>query len=347
MKKDFTVMKNDNLSKYAKNYKTKANVLDNLPVEVFLEASNCCNIKCLMCASRDGSWKRPLAPVMPLDLIKKITPFFNSALLVHAFGFGEPLLNKNLLKIVCLAKNKGAEVDFFTNGTLLSRGISAALVKIGVDQITISFNAGTSRTYEKIHKGAQFDKVIENVVYLNNIKKMMRIKKPKLVINYIAMNMNFHELPLLVDIASSMGVELVEIKELVTYGHLPEMISERRRYSSKEDDPIIELSNKIASQKGVSVFFDYYRDNGISNSNISSSICFQPWRTLYVASDGNVKPCCFYWDNSFMGNLYEESIEEIWNNSKYQKLRNDIAQGIYPEGCKHCLEFSLRPIAES
>ena len=37
-----------------------------------------------------------------------------------------------------------------------------------------------------------------------------------------------------------------------------------------------------------------------------------------------------------MGNIFEQSFEEIWNGAAYQKLRREFLTGELSEGCKNC-----------
>ncbi|MBE0602880.1 MAG: methyltransferase domain-containing protein, partial [Deltaproteobacteria bacterium] len=109
-------------------------------------------------------------------------------------------------------------------------------------------------------------------------------------------------------------------------------------------------AKKIADRNGMELVLDYYRSSRISSGHASRvpggdpNPCFQPWKTFYVKSNGEVKPCCF--TGRTMGNLKEATPEEIWNGVEYRRLRDSIARGVYPEGCGTCVKFNLRPQAD-
>ncbi len=69
--------------------------------------------------------------------------------------------------------------------------------------------------------------------------------------------------------------------------------------------------------------------------------CHIPWQQMIIDSTGAVAPCC-YWGaydnlNSPVGNVKEQSIEEIWNSEPYQKLRAGMAKGdLKAAGCAKC-----------
>ena len=56
----------------------------------------------------------------------------------------------------------------------------------------------------------------------------------------------------------------------------------------------------------------------------------------YVTVEGDVTPCCNYYDSREikLGNVFEESIEDIWNGEAYQALRRTLAQGELPDICR-------------
>ena len=47
--------------------------------------------------------------------------------------------------------------------------------------------------------------------------------------------------------------------------------------------------------------------------------CYAPWGYIIVDVNGDVHPCCFYY--KVLGNLYKNSLEEIWNGEGYITLR--------------------------
>ena len=54
--------------------------------------------------------------------------------------------------------------------------------------------------------------------------------------------------------------------------------------------------------------------------------CHFPWSSLYVSPNGDVKHCCSTNLNK-LGNIAEQSIEEIWNGKLFRTVRSKIAAG--------------------
>lgn len=65
--------------------------------------------------------------------------------------------------------------------------------------------------------------------------------------------------------------------------------------------------------------------------------CQRPWTGLMVESDGNCRVCCF--TSPFVGNLNQQSFDEIWNGEPLQELRRSFLDGTPPEGCRTCFIF--------
>ena len=65
--------------------------------------------------------------------------------------------------------------------------------------------------------------------------------------------------------------------------------------------------------------------------------CQKPWTGLMVESEGSVKVCCF--TSPYVGNLNQQSFEEIWNGPALQALRRSFLDGTPPEGCRTCFIF--------
>jgi radical SAM protein with 4Fe4S-binding SPASM domain len=69
--------------------------------------------------------------------------------------------------------------------------------------------------------------------------------------------------------------------------------------------------------------------------------CHIPWQQMVIDSTGAAVPCC-YWgaydnNNPPVGNINEQSIDEIWNGPGYQKLRTGMAKGdLKAAGCGNC-----------
>jgi len=62
------------------------------------------------------------------------------------------------------------------------------------------------------------------------------------------------------------------------------------------------------------------------------SECVYPWNSLYVASEGSLKPCCFA--TFRVGTLADSSFEEVWNGPVMRQLRCAVRDGFVHPICR-------------
>ena len=68
------------------------------------------------------------------------------------------------------------------------------------------------------------------------------------------------------------------------------------------------------------------------------NFCVSPWIHIHTWPNGNVYPCCMTSMEDTVGNLKENSLEEIWNSTKMKQLRQDFIADKRPKSCKRCFE---------
>ena len=106
--------------------------------KIQLETSNLCNFNCSIC------------PREKLNVIKKVLDFkFYKLILkktqgtkyLDLTGWGEPLLNPKILKMIEEAKKKKFYLSFTTNAYLLDKKIGLGLIESGLDEISFSLDS--------------------------------------------------------------------------------------------------------------------------------------------------------------------------------------------------------------
>ena len=115
------------------------------------------------------SVSRPLTR-MNFELFKKIaddmTKFPSKVKVLRLYKDGEPLINKELEKMVKYAKEIGAaeRIDTTTNASLLTRERGRALVEAGLDRINISIYGVSTENYKSFSDAkVEFSTILENV----------------------------------------------------------------------------------------------------------------------------------------------------------------------------------------
>tara|TARA_B100001564_G_C20611395_1_gene657749 strand:+ start:16 stop:1305 length:1290 start_codon:yes stop_codon:yes gene_type:complete len=80
----------------------------------------------------------------------------------------------------------------------------------------------------------------------------------------------------------------------------------------------------------------------------SESFCMLPWMHLHAFPDGRAYPCCFAFDKLHVGNVNENSMEEVFNGKKMKQMRLNMLNNKKSRECVKCYDqeqsgfFSLR-----
>lgn len=79
------------------------------------------------------------------------------------------------------------------------------------------------------------------------------------------------------------------------------------------------------------------------NSYNNDSFCIAPWMHMHVEPDGDVQLCCASnWKHEHqrsLGNLNEQTPEEIWNGDQYKMVRKNMLAGKkMPQYCSPCYD---------
>ena len=65
--------------------------------------------------------------------------------------------------------------------------------------------------------------------------------------------------------------------------------------------------------------------------------CYEPNVRLLIQNNGNVCPCCsFFAGEMIVGNIYKNTIYDIWNSDKMKELRSNI-NNKKTEACQKCI----------
>ena len=75
---------------------------------------------------------------------------------------------------------------------------------------------------------------------------------------------------------------------------------------------------------------------------MSKTICPHPWSNLVIMNNGDVKPCCVSKD--VIGHVADQPLENLFNGSFMNNLRNEFLEDKKPNGCSHCWDLESHSI---
>src|SRR5258708_9067462 len=100
---------------------------------------------------------------MSCDLVAAIVDQIPSLQRAVLHGVGEPMLVRNLPRMVRYLKDRGTYVLFNTNGTLLNERNGRALIEAGLDQLRVSLDASNAKSLLALRRQDYFCRLLRNV----------------------------------------------------------------------------------------------------------------------------------------------------------------------------------------
>jgi radical SAM protein with 4Fe4S-binding SPASM domain len=153
-------------------------ITSSFPTHVELESASACQLRCPMCYTT--YMDNNLKGIMSWDLYTRLVDECaqRGVYSIKLSWRGEPLLNKNIVKMVKYAKDKGVpDVAFLSNGEKLTPEICDQLIEAGLDWISFSFD-GFKETYDVIRKPAVFEETMARIKTLRQKRDALGLSKP-------------------------------------------------------------------------------------------------------------------------------------------------------------------------
>jgi len=143
------------------------------PIFMEFELDTFCNLNCIMCPT-DLHTNYPNNNFNE-TFIEKIDPLLTNLKWAKFYG-GEPFIINIYYKIWerLIEINPGCIIKIQTNGTILNNSIKTMLEK-GKFQISISIDSLNDENYNRIRKGAELNKTLDNLNYFIDYSKRKQI----------------------------------------------------------------------------------------------------------------------------------------------------------------------------
>jgi uncharacterized Fe-S cluster-containing radical SAM superfamily protein len=149
----------------------------NDPLCLYLEVTNRCNLPCTTCP-RTYEELEPERD-MSFELFTSIVDQASGIRRVVLHGVGEPMMVKELPRMVAYLKARRVYVLFNTNGTLLKIKKSRELIEAGLDELRVSLDAAEAGAYAKVRGRDMFDAIVRNLRGFLALKRDMNVEHPR------------------------------------------------------------------------------------------------------------------------------------------------------------------------
>lgn len=285
------------------------NKIYNAPLSITLELTSLCNFRCLHCYNNSGDYKHKKEELSENDWKKLIKEIKMMQIFECVLSGGEPFMAPSrLFYALDELRDTAISVSINTNGTFLDEKNIVKLKEYELTHIQISLDGAKKMTHEEIRNTECWETIIDNIVLLNKEGIPVQIA---FTINKI----NQSEIASMVKTAYMLGCVKIVFGFYENSGRANEnedvlllTSAEKRRiynelkhlyYDYKELLPIQILSEKR-------LLIDLM--SGRANNN------------LVVSANGDIKYNCFI--DEIIGNIKEETLQTIWNQSGKYVWRN-------------------------
>lgn len=261
------------------------------PLVLYIELSGYCNFKCKFCPHHTSP-EDLIKDNMTLELFKKILCdmlILKPIKVIRYIGTGEPLLNKNFLEMIKLAKEAGVaeRYELTTNGVLLSQKKYREGITKYLDRIIISIEGLSDDSYLEITGSkVNFADLVDGIRQLYQNKRKCNI--------YIKIHNN----------------AIKDEEDLKRFHKTFEGICDQLFVEN-----LVNLWPETTSNLGLDAGFRF------GGATTPQKVCTQIFKSMMINANGEVVPCCVDFKRiNLIGNVNNESLSAIWNG----KIENEI-----------------------
>ena len=273
------------------------------PLLVKIDVTPICQLKCPVCIHGSDPEEAPKQNFknkeMNFDLFCKLADeLAGKTLAFSLYHLGEPLLNKEIYKMIPYATSKGINCYITSNFSLkISDKEVEMMVKSGLRQITVALDGFSQENYSKTRINGNIQMVMNNLERLVATRNRLGIKDLWISIQTCKYEHNEHEMPALVAYCKELGVDDHRIFQgTTTAGGWVKVMMPRNTPKKAQLLPR----------------------------------CKWPHFASVVLYSGDIIPCCQYRnDNAYavdqevikMGNMVTDSFDSVFNGPTYSLAR--------------------------
>jgi hypothetical protein len=275
------------------------------PVQIRLEASSFCNLRCPVCPTTRGVIHHQAVGggFLRFEDFRKLLDDNPGLKRIELSNWGEIFLNPALLSVLELAHERGVELHAY-NGVNLNKirpEVLEGLVRYQFRSMQCSIDGASEETYSIYRVRGKFANVIDNIRKINELKQRYSSPFPELCWKFIVFGHNEHEVPVAREMARELGM-----------GFVTSLNSDRRYSPVRDPEAVRAATGAPATQNEYEVLHghSYYQYS-----------CRQLWDEPQINWDGKVLGCCINFWGDFGGNAFRDGLTASVNTEQIQYAR--------------------------
>jgi radical SAM protein with 4Fe4S-binding SPASM domain len=222
-------------------------------LRVKLDMVGRCQLKCVMCHFAHPEFEQN-PWTMGRELLEKVAAdVFPRAHDVVLSSSAEPLLAPDLPRALELCReHEVPSFHFSTNAINLTPRIIHKVIDVQMPLLTISCDAGTKETFERIRTPMKWDMLMRRFDSLNAVKAERGSRYPVVSVTGVLMRSNIREMPGMVRLMHAKGVEQMNFVHMAVIGGLG------NEHESLINDPklandMLAETRRVAAEVGMQV----------------------------------------------------------------------------------------------
>lgn len=246
-----------------------------------------------------------------------------------SFTGGEPLLRKDIFKLISYAAKLGLWTNLITNGTLLDDTRVQDLKRAGLSSAQVSIEGPTGEIHDRITKRqGSFDRTINGIrllqdagipVHTNTTLSKHNIEHAKEII-LCAKKLGLHRLSM--NLLIPCGVALSKREIWVSYSEIGDRVLALKRFAERQGVNYLWYSPLPMCKLNTIAY-------GLGNKS-----CAAITGLLSIDPMGNIIPCSSWREPQ--GSLLRHSFHEIWQSTALSRFKNTEYA---PGKCRRCVQF--------
>jgi radical SAM protein with 4Fe4S-binding SPASM domain len=312
----------------------------NNPVYVDWAIARTCNLKCRHCVGMEAGELNHDEAVSAAKQIIELAPRW-----VILEG-GEPLLREDLVEIGTMLRQAGIDVYIITNGNAFTEKKLAALATFG-PKVLFSFDGADAATYEYVKRGAKF---------ATAIKWAKRCAEKGIFqgITTVLTRSNMHQAEEFIRLAESLGGKTVIFLPLKPFfSSDAETGTYYRQNALTPEEHTTAVKAIFSGKHNLDIFYDepflwnLAAEQKLPLSGAAGGITIPEVQgcaaanSLYIQTDGSVRPCMFCPSSLTYGNAAREPLRAIWERMQTSPVLLGWADQRSREGnCAACDRFA-------
>ena len=206
-----------------------------------------CNLSCPSCRTKiifekdkNQLKKKYLLADKVIDYLKTVKTQIN----IHVGSDGDPFASLVYRYLIRKIKNfNHIKFSIQTNGLLIKKMYDKNIEMFDrLDQLNISIDGATKKTYEALRRGGSYEKILENLEFVSKLDKNFVTN-----LHMVVQKSNWREMPLMLELAKKFNINSVyynRIQDWNTYQnfenlHIPEETNEfKDMFKTIKNDPI-------------------------------------------------------------------------------------------------------------